>query len=400
MTVLAIFHDLGLAFSDVMLSTDKPGEHLSLPSTGHTRNLKTKLPLSPTRLVRKFFRVSHQGKTGMFLVAGTVTHIKQLVLNVKRVKDHSRQLPEKYISHLCLNEATSVIHVACVMTEDEGYAEFEIVGVINGVTFSRLCNENRALDCAPYFGITRMAGSGAADLHRWVCERGTQYVERELVHDTLEVKTDRSINMIPSLLLEEDTRSTLTTISKGVGGYYESYYFGQETIEPLNSVLTVFAAIKGKGGQSFLELRRVFYHSYVADWLLVISLINLPVQLYPGSDKVFPFEHFELFKIPPLLEEGNEPNWTVSRLAIEMNSAENFRLTLYREEEVEEKISKRFSEGADGRRLLSVKVVNKSVVLSINQDNFLYYTDRFRSNLPANKVITLVMSNSEQHFPT
>ncbi len=389
MTVLAIFHDLGLAFSDVMLSTDKPGKHLSLPSTGHTSNLKTELSLSPTRLVRKFFRVSHQGKTGVFLVAGTVKHIKQLIFNVKRVKDNSRQLPDEYRSRLCLNDVTSVMHVACIITEDEGYAEFEIVGIIDGITFARLCDENRALDYAPYFGITRMAGGGATDLHRWICERGAQYVERELAHDPLELKMDRSINLIPSLLLEEDTRVTLATISKGVGGYYESYYFGKETIEPLDSVLTVFAAIKGKGGKSFLELRRVFYHRYVADWLLVISLFNLPVQIYPGSDKVFPFGHFEFFKIPPLLDEGNEPNWTLSRLAIEMNSAENFRLTLYREEEDEDKVSKRFSEGADGRRLLSVKVVNKSVVLSINQDNFLYYIERFRSNCPENKVITL-----------
>lgn len=389
MTVLAVFHDLGLAFSDVMLSTDEPGGHLSLPSTGHTSNLNTELSLSPTRLVRKFFRVSHRGKTGIFLVAGTVKHIKHFVLNIKRVKDNAHQLPNEIRSRLCLNDATSVMNMACIITENEGYAEFEIVGVINGVTFARLFNENRALNSAPYFGITRMAGSGAVDLHRWICERGAQYAERELAHDQQELKVNRTIHLIPSLLLEEDTRNTLATISRGVGGYYESYYVGKETIEPLDSVLTIFAAIKGKGSESFLELRRVFYHRYVRDWLLVISLFNLPVQIHPGEGKAFPFNDFELFKIPPLFEEGNEPNWTISRLAVEINSAENFRFTIYREEGGEDKVSKRFAVGPDGRRLMSAKIVNNSVVLSINQDDFSYFLERFRSNSPENKAITL-----------
>jgi hypothetical protein len=234
-----------------------------------------------------------------------------------------------------------------------------------------------------------MAGSGAADLHRWVCERGAQYEERELKHDSPEVKASRTINMIPSLLLEEDTRATLKTIRNGVGGYYESYYLDKGTVEPLDSVLTIFAAIKGKGSKSFLELRRVFFHRYAADWLLVISLFDLPVQIYPGEKKAFPFKQFELFKIPPLLDAGKEPAWTLSKLAIEINSAENFRLTLYREEENEDKVSKRFAETANGRRLVSAKVVNNSVVLSIKQDDFNYFIEKLRSNRPENKQIIL-----------
>lgn len=390
MTVLAIFHDLGLAFSDVMLSIDKPGEHLILPTTGNTRNLGVNLPLSPSKLVRKFFRISYQGKMGVFLVAGTVRHIKRLVLNVKRVKDNPHQLPDMYRSRLCLFDVRSIMHVACLITEEEGYADFEIMGVVNGVTFTRQFDENRALDFAPYFGSTRMAGSGATDLHRWVYERGTQYAARELIHEPLDVKTIRTINLIPSLLLEEDTRASLATVNKGVGGYYESYYVGKETIEPLDSVLTVFAAIKGKGGKSFIELRRVFYHRYVSDWLLVISLFDLPIEIHPDKPKVFPFQSVELFKIPPLIEEGTEPNWTTSRLAIEMNSADNFRLTLYREEEGGEgMLSKRFAEGIGGRRLISTKVSNNSITLSINQNEFLYFLGRFRSNGPENKEIVL-----------
>ena len=389
MTVLAIFDDLGLAFADVMLSTDEPGGHISMPTTGHTSHLDTELALSPSRLVRKFFRFSHRGKEGVFLVAGTVKHIERLVHNIKKVKNQSHLLAAEYKSLLCLSDVHNVIHVACLVTEGEGYGQFEIVGIVDGATFARLYDENRALNAAPYFGTTKLAGSGAADLHRWIWERGVQYSKRAFANEPLDLKIARTIHTVPSLLLEEDTRSTLSTISKGVGGYYEAYYFFKDTIEPLDSVVTIFAAIKGKGRKSYLELRRVFFHRYVSDWLLVISMFNLPVKIYPGEEKSFPFDNFELFKIPPLLEEGNEPSWTLSRVAIEMNSAENFRLTLYREEEDEDKVSKRFSEGQGGRRLLSAKIINRSIVLSINRSELEYYLERFWSNHPENRAVTL-----------
>jgi hypothetical protein len=389
MTVFAIFHDLGLAFSDVMLSAEGSGGHMVLPSTGHTRNLNAQLSLSPTRLVRKFFRVSRQRKKGTFLVAGTVKHIEELVRNIKLVKDSAHHLPAKYRDCLCLDEVTSIMHVACLITEDNGYNQFEIAGFIDDVTFARLFDENRALDSAPYFGTTRMAGSGAADLYRWIYERGAQYAERELAHEPPLTKALRTIHLIPSLLLEEDTRASLATIRKGVGGYYESYYVTENGAEPVDSVLTVFAAIKGKGNKSFLELRRVFYHRYVDDWLLIVSLFDLPMEIHPGEAKVLPFKNFELFKVPPLLDEGSEPNWTTSRLAIEMNVAEQFRLSLYREEDGEDMILKRFAEGPNGRRLISAKVVQNNVVFSINQDAFNYFLTRFRSTHPENIEIVL-----------
>jgi hypothetical protein len=389
MTVLALFHDLGLAFSDVMLSVEEPGRHLKMPTTGYTGNLNSKLPLSPTRLVRKFFRISHRGKNGVFLVAGTVAHIERLVHNITLVKDQSNRLPGQYLHRLDNSDVHSVLHVACVFTEDEGFPDFEMLGVIDEATFARQVDANRALGEAPYFGSTRLAGSGGQDLYRWIYERGEQYAQRDLAHESIESKIQRTIHLVPSLLLEEDTRDTLSTISKGVGGYYESYYLGKDTIEPLDSVLTIFAAIKGKGSNSFLELRRVFYHRYVSDWLLVLSMFDLPAHVRPGVEQSFPFSQFELFKIPPLLCTENAPNWTVSRLAIGINTAENFRLTLYREEENERKISKRFAEGSSGKRLMHTNVANNSVTMSIRPSEFEHFLERFSSRDQGNEAITV-----------
>jgi hypothetical protein len=72
MTVLVCLQGLGLAFSDVILSRDQPGGHISLPTTGSIRNIIQKMQITPTKLVREFFRITERGRIGMFLVAGTV----------------------------------------------------------------------------------------------------------------------------------------------------------------------------------------------------------------------------------------------------------------------------------------------------------------------------------------
>ena len=389
MTVLALFTDLGLAFSDVMLSLEEPGGHTTLPSTGHTRNLGVELAVTPTKLVRKFFRLSYRGKSGRFLVAGTVSHIKRLIFNIKRVRDFPLDLPESYRSLLAEDDAVSALHVSCLLTEGEGFKEFEILVVIDNRNFARQFDQNRVLDSLPYFGETRVAGGGGADLFRWLYQRGEEYAKRKLGSESTSERSDRTINMVPSLLLEEDTRSTLRTIRNGVGGYYESYFLGKDTIEPLDSVLTIFAAIRGKGKNSSLELRRVFYHRYVSDWLLVLSLFDLPMQVRVGDEVSLPLEQFELFKIPPFWDAEVEPSWTPSRLALELNTPETFRLTLYREVDGKELDSKRFAEGYEGRRLISSKVAGGKVTISVIESSLQYYLERFGSRDPENKVIPI-----------
>jgi len=78
MTVIAFFEDFGVAVSDVMLSVDAKGGGITLPSVGDPSFIKPPLPVKPTRLVRKFVRVSRPGSDGMFLTCGTVGHIKKL----------------------------------------------------------------------------------------------------------------------------------------------------------------------------------------------------------------------------------------------------------------------------------------------------------------------------------
>lgn len=390
MTVLALFRELGLAFSDVLLSIDKPGSHKKLPTVGYTGYLSEELDFSPSRLVRKFFRTSYNGIKAVFLVAGNVEHIKRLVFNIKRVRDQPGSLPDYCIRILSHGQLDSVVQTACILTEMEGYHDFEIIGVVGGAVWSRISQRNRAMSYAPYFGEVIVAGSGAEDLYKWVYARGEQYAQRSFSAENSELKEYRASSTIPSLLLEEDTRSTLLTIKKGVGGYYESFYVSRNVIEPIDSVLTIFAAIKKRGGEFFIELRRVFFHRYVSDWLLVISLFGSPREIRVGRNLVIPLGEFELFKIPPIFEPEKEPNWGVSRLAIEMNSADNFRLTVYGMEGDRDVMSKRFASGVDGRRLISAKVAGGNVFLAIREDDFLHYLDRFRSRDLDNAGIVIV----------
>ncbi|WP_312237927.1 hypothetical protein [Stenotrophomonas sp.] len=391
MTVIALLEDLGTAFADVMLSVETQGEHIVMPSTGDTRILPVELDASPTRLVRKFLRLSLAHAAGTFLVAGTVSHIRQLAMNLQRVESDPASLDERYQRILAPEEPISIFHTGCVLTEEEGYADFELIGVLDGQMITRMHQASLRLDRSPYFGTLRTAGSGAIDLHAWLNSRGQQYDSLDLAQDCVATKMERSLHLIPSMLLEEDTRTTFHTLKRGVGGYYESYYIDGETLllEPLDSVLTVFAAVVEGAGGPALELRRLFFHRYVDDWLVVASLFDLPARLDLDTPLIAALEDFTIFKIPPILDAAREPAMDAVELLAEVNACNYFRLTLYWDSMENGLTFHRFSEGPDLRRLLTCSLNPGDVRLAIDPVAFSYYLGRLEASVGSEAIVTL-----------
>lgn len=379
MTVIATLNELNVAIADVMLSWSDPGMHRTLPTTGYTGRLGQRLAISPSRLVRKFFRLKGPNDQGAFLVAGNVEHIRALVRNIKRAHSGDKTMGPELARLMDIEDLPSVINAACLMTEEiDGKKDFEILGVTKSHVFARLSNEQRLYDHAPYFGSVHVGGNGGPMLYRWLCDRGEHYKTLPLANEDASQKAARTLHTVQSLLLEEDTRTTMHTVSQGVGGYYEIFRMQPGDLVPVNKVLTIFSAIKDGSKRRGLELRRFFYHTYFGDWLVVISLFELPVTIYCDEPVSIPLSNFEIFRIPPLFDEGKAPNVTVDRIVSELDSAGLRNLTFYRQQKGKDALVKRFGESAERpRNLLRTKIRGRKVEISLDKDAFDYYVGRF-----------------------
>ena len=121
-------------------------------------------------------------------------------------------------------------------------------------------------------------GSGGPDLLNWLRIRGNTFEAKGLERDDVYTKRIRAKEGVPALLLEEDTRKTAHTLSKGVGGHYESSSVHGTDSRTFNSILTVFGRIKQAGKQLQFELRRIFFHTCDGNHLIVGSLTGLLVS--------------------------------------------------------------------------------------------------------------------------
>lgn len=380
MTVLAYFSDLGIAVSDVLLTVDAPGLHILLPTIGSSRNIPNGLTLSPSRLVRKFFRIRTRGLMGMFLVAGTVSHIEKLIENLQVARAKPERIPPKLQRTFNQHAPVSIVHTAVLMTEDQGYSEFELLGVVEGELYMRIYEANLIEEKLPYYGSLIVAGSGGQDLHRWIKDRALFYADHAIAADTDLLKAQRAMNSVPMMLLEEDTLNIARTIRNGVGGYYEAYWIDEKTLEPIDDVLTVIASVSGKGESTTLNIERIYYHKYVNDWLLVISLQHPSLSIRSGETLKIPLTHFQKFPIAPIFEPGAEPNWTLSRLLKGAETADQFRLQLRREDQAIPS-SKRFAEGSiPSRRLFKLRMQSDYVGLSLDPEQLKYFVSRFPKN--------------------
>lgn len=378
MTVVAVFEDLQVAVSDVLLTTDRPGGHIVTPTTGNTGNLGYPFKLSPTRLVRKYVEFTSQCGNGMLLAAGDVPHIEKFAENVRDIAKGKCSLPAHIEQLLQKGTPDAIADAAVKFTEFQGYPNFEVIGSAGNQQYSRTFDATEIKILLPYFGVLRAIGSGARDVVNWLEARATHYVESGLDGESLKLKMIRAMHTLPAILLEEDTRTTLHTISKGVGGYYESYLMDKGELRPVDSVLTIFARVVGKPRDYSVEVRRLFFHLYINDCLMVVSLFNLPKSVTLKAPLKCPLSDFERFPIQPLFGEKRKPSWTVDLLAMQAATAKHTRLTLSRESRGGYPLVKRFFEGHQAaNRLIDLKVSNGDLVITLNKEGFDHFVSRF-----------------------
>ncbi|MDQ0016438.1 hypothetical protein J2W23_004841 [Variovorax boronicumulans] len=371
MTVLIHFEELRVAVSDVLMSVAVKGGGIWLPSIGLPHVANPDLPIRPTSLVRKFFRVQRPGSAGMFLVCGTRSHIQEVVDNVEGLISGTRRPPAALAHQLFPDNVASLVDVASKMAEDHEKAEFELLGRVDGADYSRHLRQTipRRL---PYWGSVVAMGSGARDALEWLDAKGRSYEAHGLMDDDADMKCLRALNAVPSLLLEEDTRA-MRTVKEGVGGYYESFAIGHDTLRPSDNVLTIFGRFKAGGTGPLFELRRVFFHIYDVDTLVIGSVTELPRDISVGQPLRVPLEDLAVTHVGPF---GDAPamTWNSSRLAIKMNSPEAMRLTTYRGPN--DRAVQRFYEGLGERRLLNFKVAGGFLHVQLNPEAFTHYLGR------------------------
>lgn len=393
MTVIAYLPSLSLAFSDLLMSMEVPGgSSVLLPTVGATNALAESLPVTPTRLVRKVHRLKVGGAEVHMLLAGTGSHLRTLIENFEAVRSGKQILPDDLQRHFDRSDPLRMLDVVISFTERSGLDEFEVIAFHKDRHLDYRSDAGRSLRAAPYFGDTIIAGGGAADLYRWLSDRGDAYLRHPLTRsDSAQDKHNRTLNLVPSMLLEEDTRDSLRTLRNGVGGYYEVFQVDQEGLHPVDAVLTVFAAVEGKGRGMQIALRRLFFHLYANDCLFIISLFNVPRKLKIGEAVRVDVDDFELFKVAPLFADVKPPNWTAARLLVRLPSAELCRLTLYREsDETGPPLIKRYSEGRDtGHPFLSISVTGHSAFLTLEKHHLDYFLARFPSDAGVRDVVTL-----------
>jgi len=148
------------------------------------------------------------------LVAGTVSHLEKLINTFEAIRRGTLSLTAELTGRLNLSDPLSILNTATEYVESLGIREFEFIAFHKQHFLDSRYDLNRQLRQTPYFGPTVLAGSGAPDLHRWLSERGGQYIDhRNIVGESDLEKHYRILNLIPSILLEEDTRETLTTLT-------------------------------------------------------------------------------------------------------------------------------------------------------------------------------------------
>ena len=382
MTVLLFCDDIGIALSDTLTSIDSRGMKetpaIQLPTVGV--DVTSNLRFSPTSLKRKKISISHGSGGGEFLVSGTVSHIKKLASNIAAIRSGLLSLSEEQLRKFNPNSSLSIIETACLFTEDTGHGDFEVIGVCDGVRFSRQYN-NKIVAEIPYFGRVTLSGSGAPSLLRWLDERGQQFVKMDVGNDTLIQKQHRVSNWLPAMLLEEDWRDQHRTLSEGVGGYYEVFSFNNTTLDPLDSVVTVFASIEGSISDPKITLEKLFFHRYEGECLSVISFLGGQKEFSLGEAIRISIKDFELFNILSICGDQSKPNSTSSRLASEMNSARMFRLSLFRDKgdgdvyQVKRIYSSEY-------KILTSNVQDGNVHIKMNNDLLQSYIKKFPKSPP------------------
>ncbi len=373
MTVVAFFEDLGVAISDVLLTVDVSGHGIDIPSIGSTNRMDPPLEKKTvTGLMRKFFRAGTPDERGTFLVCGTRNDFERVADWVECICNNSAVLSEYHSRRLNTSSLGSIVQTACEVAEKDGNGMFEILGVIGNDRFARHFNGGKLEQNLPYWGDVVAMGSGAPFLIDWLRKKGQYFLDMGLATDGLMARGSRALTYTRSLLLEEDSRSALT-IRNGVGGYYESFVIAPGELIPLDNILTVFGELKAEGGEFAFELRRLMFHCYDGDTLIVGTRYGEHLSIAQNNPGYVALQDFETWAIPAL---GTQPTekWSSHKLASKMAEAENFSLTMYFGEN--DGRTKRFYDGDEGRRLLDISISGDRIKLQLRIDDIAKYAER------------------------
>lgn len=377
MTVIALFEDLQLAISDVLLTIDDIRASAMTPTTGHTANLPD-LGLGVSRLARKV--ISADGPVGrtQLLVAGTKSHIEHFATVLREVFRDQRPLPDELRQLVRSSGAFGCMQAAARLADADGYKEFEVVGVAGEMMCTHTFDSPRVVADVPYFGKVWVAGSGAANLLHWIQLRGDRYAKEFLHHDLI-TRHFHVTNLVTLFLMEEDIGPQLRTLKTGVGGYYEAYTISPGTLTPVGDCITVFADIVGRNRDCTVLLRRLLYHCYRGELLYVFSVMQETLVTAASPVKI-PLSACQLFDVPPLLPSSAQSPWSIHRVVSQMLGAENVR-TVMRKGVGGHPITKRFVRNMPGHQLVKLSVSRDYLVITLDLTGFQHFSSRFPPDL-------------------
>lgn len=378
MTVLVYFERLGVALSDVLLSIELPGGGIAVPSIGDPGLLAVELPRRPTGLVRKFFRVHRPGSAGTFLASGTYSHICSVLKNLDAIIANPNVVPNDLRGRFHGDRVASLIDTASKMSEADGYGDFSILGIADGVRIARSSPNQRLEERLPYWGEVIAMGSGAPMLIEWLRQKGELLVRHGRGDEDGRIKKIRAIHNTPVMLLHEDI-STQSTLREGVGGYYETFNVCGEVLTATVNALTVFGKFARKNRVKVFEVHRIFFHLYDRDDLIVGVLDCASAALTPGEDMRFPLEFLKVYSIPPMGITAPNHTWTPSRLVMRMLNPQRLTLSIYLGQPSHG--IKRFYEGENGRRMLRLRLSGKHIVLRLDNDEFGHFLNRTEQDI-------------------
>ncbi len=162
MTVVAFFDDLYIAIADILMSMDYSQSNHPLPASvflpSAPRGYTVHRSAVPTRIVRKSFSVNTASSRGLFLGAGTVKHIEDVIQNTRLLRS-GLLMPSRSFSTLDTSKVQDVMAHAMDISEQNSLGDFEILGLCDGVRFDRAATIGSSYEF-PYFGKVTIAGSG------------------------------------------------------------------------------------------------------------------------------------------------------------------------------------------------------------------------------------------------
>ncbi len=372
MTVISVFAENETAITDLLISKEKNGEYCSLPSLGDTERLNGKINISLVGLKRKVVYLTKGTEKATVFWAGTVAHVISLILAIKKLISDSDSD----------SDLQTIFDTAIYEQEQGGESDFEIIALINDNLLCRAFDSSPAL--IPYFGNVYSAGSGAKLLISWLMQRGEKF--ETYCNGSYELKRIRAQHTVPSILLEQDTRDTLKTISNGVGGYYERFEVsGSGCFSAIDQIQTCFIKLC----DSHIELRRLFYHYYIEEVMVIFSVSELPLKLNYGQSVKIKSEDMLIYFVDCIdSKSNNSPNISKRDVVSNIIGYQALSLTIYSEDN--DSLLMRFFNGSESQNEPPFEMFefDGDLVIRANEKAVDYYRCRLDSS--SDQIIDIV----------